>query len=79
MFTSRRGDGLYTRLYLASVDDKGNVSKPFLLPQENPLEYYDDLLYSYNTPDFTTKPVKLDEREMGRQIGSDNRTATKVR
>lgn len=79
VFTSRRGDGLYTRLYLASVDDKGNVSKPFLLPQENPLEYYDDLLYSYNTPDFTTKPVKLDEREMGRQIGSDNRTATKVR
>lgn len=79
VFTSRRGDGLYTRLYLASVDDKGNVSKPFLLPQENPLDYYDKLLDSYNTPDFTTKPVKLDEREMGRLIGSDNRTATKVR
>ena len=79
VFTSRRGDGLYTRLYLASVDDKGNVSKPFLLPQENPLDYYDKLLDSYNTPDFTTKPVKLDEREMGRQINSDNRTATKVR
>lgn len=79
VFTSRRGDGLYTRLYIASVDDKGNVSKPFLLPQENPLDYYDKLLDSYNTPDFTTKPVKLDEREMGRQIGSDNRTATKVR
>lgn len=79
VFTSRRGDGLYTRLYIASVDDKGNVSKPFLLPQENPLDYYDKLLDSYNTPDFTTKPVKLDEREMGRQISSDNRTATKVR
>lgn len=79
VFTSRRCDGLYTRLYLASVDDKGNVSKPFLLPQENPLDYYDKLLDSYNTPDFTTKPVKLDEREMGRQINSDNRTATKVR
>ena len=79
VFTSRRGDGLDTRLYIASVDDKGNVSKPFLLPQENPLDYYDKLLDSYNTPDFTTKPVKLDEREMGRQINSDNRTATKVR
>ena len=79
VFTSRRGDGLYTRLYIASVDDKGNVSKPFLLPQENPLDYCDKLLYSYKTPDFTTKPVKLDEREMGRQINSDNRTATKVR
>lgn len=56
VFTSRRCDGLYTRLYLASVDDKGNVSKPFLLPQENPLDYYDKLLDSYNTPDFTTVP-----------------------
>ena len=53
VFTSRRGNGLYTRLYLASIDDKGHVSKPFLLPQRNPKEYYDELIDSYNTPDFT--------------------------
>lgn len=28
VFSSRRDDGLYTRLYLASIDDNGNVSKP---------------------------------------------------
>ncbi len=68
VFTSRRGDGLYTRLYLACIDDKGNVSKPFLLPQRNPKKYYDELLDSYNTPDFTSKPVELDARAAGNNM-----------
>ena len=79
VFTSRRGDGLYTRLYLASIDDKGNVTKPFLLPQRNPKEYYDELIDSYNTPDFTSKPVELDARAAGNEIMSDKRISTKVR
>lgn len=79
VFTSRRGDGLYTRLYLACIDDKGNVSKPFLLSQRNPKKYYDELLDSYNTPDFTSKPVELDARAAGNEIMSDKRIPTKVR
>lgn len=79
VFTSRRGDGLYTRLYLACIDDKGNVSKPFLLPQRNPKKYYDELLDSYNTPDFTSKPVELDARAAGNEIMSDKRIPTKIR
>ena len=79
VFTSRRGDGLYSRLYLACIDDKGNVSKPFLLPQRNPKKYYDELLDSYNTPDFTSKPVELDARAAGNEIMSDKRIPTKVR
>ena len=79
VFTSRRGDGLYTRLYLACIDDKGNVSKPFLLPQRNPKKYYDELLDSYNTPDFTSKPVELDARAAGNEIMNDKRIPTKVR
>ena len=79
VFTSRRGDGLYTRLYLACIDDKGNVSKPFLLPQRNPKKYNDELLDSYNTPDFTSKPVELDARAAGNDIMSDKRIPTKVR
>ena len=79
VFTSRRGDGLYTRLYLASIDDKGHVSKPFLLPQRNPKEYYDELIDSYNTPDFASKPVELDARAAGNEIMSDKRILTKVR
>ena len=79
VFTSRRGDGLYTRLYLACVDEDGNASKPFLLPQENPYEYYDALLDSYNTPDFTSRKVEFDMRQACREIMSDKRIPTKVK
>lgn len=68
LFTSRREDGLYTRLYFSSVDEHGKATKPFLLPQQNPKEYYQRLMYSYNTPDFTSVPVKTNAREMGRKI-----------
>ena len=79
VFTSRRGDGLYTRLYLSSIDDKGHATKPFLLPQRHPKKYYDELLDSYNTPDFTSKPVDFDARSAGNEIRSDKRVETRVR
>lgn len=63
VFASRRGDGLYSNLYLASIDEQGNISKPFLLPQKNPKRYYSETRYSFNVPDFTSKPVELDTRE----------------
>ena len=34
VFSSRRGDGLYTRLYLASMDENGKISKPFSFPRK---------------------------------------------
>ena len=79
VFTSRRGNGLYTRLYLAHIDNNGNVSKPFLLPQRNPAEYYDALIDSYNTPDFTARKVEFDTRSAAREISSDERITTKVK
>jgi uncharacterized membrane protein YecN with MAPEG domain len=48
------------------------------LPQRNPKEYYRELLYSYNTPDFTSRPVKMDAREMGRRLESPKRQSTRT-
>ena len=79
VFTSRRDDGLYSRLYLACVDDKGRFSKPFMLPQRHPLEYYSESLYSFNVPDFTKTKVEFDADEAGREIQSDKRVETKVK
>lgn len=73
LFTSRRDDGLYTRIYFSSLDANGKATKPFLLPQRNPKEYYRQLLYSYNTPDFATRPLVAHPRELGRKIESDKR------
>lgn len=63
VFSSRRGDGLYTRLYLSSFGENGKATKPFLLPQRNPRKYYERLMYSYNVPDFTKSKVDFDARK----------------
>ncbi len=64
VFTSRRDDGLHTRLYISHIDEEGNATKPFMLPQENPLEYYQSLFYSYNTPHFISSEVKSSPRRL---------------
>ncbi len=63
LFTSRRDDGLYTRVYFSSIDDAGHATKPFMLPQRNPKVFYRLLLHSYNTPDFTLHKVVTDVAE----------------
>ena len=77
--SSRRGDGLYTRLYLTCIDEDGNFTKPFLLPQEEPKRYYDYSVYSYNVPDFVTAPLDIDIRQAEARITSDKRKQVKVR
>ena len=79
VFTSRRIDGLFTRLYISSVDDKGNCTKPFLLPQRNPLKYYNDLFMSYNTPDFAKDKVDVSSVSLKKAIASDIRETIGVR
>ena len=78
LFTSRREDGLYTRIYLAHIDAEGKATKPFLLPQQDPKHYYRSLLYSYNTPDFTIRRVETDAKALIKQLESDQRTTTQT-
>ena len=58
IFSSRRTNGLYTRPFIAYVDEKGETCKPFLLPQNNPLVYYKQLMFSYNIPEFMIRKVE---------------------
>ena len=62
IFSSRRDDGAFTRLYLTYFDQEGKARKPFVLPQRNPL-YYLELFKSYNIPEFTVEPVMLSPRQ----------------
>lgn len=79
VFTSRQDDGLYSRLYLASIDENGKATKPFMLPQENPHQYYDNSLYSFNTPDFIDKKIDFDSHAAVEEIISDERIKPTVR
>lgn len=79
VFTSRRDDDLYSRLYLCHIDTAGFACKPFVLPQQNPWEFYSASLDSYNTPDFTSCRVDFDSYNAGLEILSDQREETFVR
>ena len=70
---SRRDDGLYTRLYLAHLNEQGVFDKAFLLPQKNPGRYYAEQMHSYNTPDFTSGKVKIDRYDIRRMVMSPER------
>ena len=63
VFGSRREDGLYARLYVAHLDERGNASKPFLLPQEDP-DFYHSFMLSYSIPEFVKGEVKDRMREL---------------
>lgn len=65
VFSSRRLDDLYTRLYLAYFDRQGQMHKPFILPQRDP-DGYTLHLKSFNIPEFirgaiTVSPYELQE------------------
>jgi hypothetical protein len=79
VYVSKREDGMYAQLYLASIDADGKVTKPFLLPQRNPREFYRAMMHSYNVPDFTKTKVQIDAHEFRDKLISNNRTSVKIK
>jgi hypothetical protein len=78
VFSSRRIDGLYTRPYIASIDESGRVSKPFLLPQKDPA-LYESSFYSFNIPEFVSGPVQVNVREIEEKALSGRRVKFQIR
>ena len=68
VFSSRRDDGLFTRPYFCHVDQEGNVTKAFMLPQRNPRHFYRARFMSFNVPDFITAPTRFDSRQASKAI-----------
>ena len=63
IFSSRRDDGSYTRLYIAYFDRNGNAAKPFILPQKCPA-HNATRMKSYNVPEFMALPVEISKRQL---------------
>lgn len=61
VFSSRRINGLYTMPFFSYFEGDGHFSKPFLLPQGNPL-FYDLFMKSFNVPEFATSEISLNPR-----------------
>jgi len=68
-FSSKRGSGVFTRIYIAYVDKDGKVHKPIRLPQEYPT-YYESCLWTYSVPELVTEPVRVTREKLGRVVRS---------
>jgi Tol biopolymer transport system component len=72
-FSSKRRDGLFTRIYLSYFDTAGQAHPPLLVPQEDPT-FYDFCLKTYSVPELTVEPVRVSEWDMAKTVASPRRT-----
>jgi hypothetical protein len=70
VFSSKRGDGLTARPYIAYINDSGLSDKPFVLPQEDP-GFYHGFLKSFNIPEFSTEKIDLSPGKIRKLAKSD--------
>ncbi|MCQ2152161.1 MAG: hypothetical protein MJY70_03800 [Bacteroidales bacterium] len=75
IFTSRRMDGVHTRIFISYFDENGKAHKPFVLPQEDP-EHYIKTFKSYSVPEPTVEPLRQSIRQVRRIVRQDARKAT---
>ena len=69
IFSSKRDYGVFTKLYISYVDKDGNVYKPLIIPQKDPL-FYDSCLLTFNTPELVREPVKFRGEDLAAVIRS---------
>ena len=76
VFSSRRLDGLYTRLFFSYVSASGEMEKPFLLPLLQASENT-SCMKSFNIPEFVTGKVK-NESMVIRALAEQDRVGVSV-
>ena len=74
LFSSRRIDGNYTRLYLSYFDTLGNAHRPLLLPQRSPV-FYDQFFRSFNAAEWMTQSFGPDRNTLDACIRRDAQQA----
>ena len=57
-FSSKANGGIFTRTFFSYIDDSGEFSKPFILPQKDP-EYYNSLLCTFSVPELIKTPITV--------------------
>lgn len=69
-FSSRREDGIYTRVYIAYFDKHGRAHKAFLLPQKDP-EHNLLRQKSYNVPELSIDKISVSASELSKAVRKD--------
>jgi hypothetical protein len=75
VFSSKRTDGIFGKLFLSYIDSSGAEHKPIVLPQQDP-RYYESFTKSYQRPEFTTEPFKVSPADLNEIIGDTDKVIT---
>ena len=70
LFATRADDGNYTRLSMACFSSDGTLSAPLRLPQSDP-DHDEQLMLSYNIPEWLAAPVRQSRRTLTTLGGAD--------
>ena len=70
VFASKRGDGQYGKPYFCHLDENGNTTKPFVLPQKSS-RFYLNNLKSFNVPDLGNASTGMTLKDARRLFGED--------
>jgi len=70
-YSSKQQNGLFTRIYLAYIDENGQSQKSFIVPQKNPLRY-DSTIESLSFPELTTGPMRISAGQLAAAIRNSN-------
>jgi Tol biopolymer transport system component len=65
VFSSKRGDGLTSRPYLAYIESPDSIGKPFVLPQKDP-GIYGRMNKTFNRPEFVAGEIAAGPRNFYR-------------
>jgi hypothetical protein len=57
-FSSKRGDGLFSKVYFSYVDKNGKVHKPFVLSQKD-AAFYDSFVKLYQMPELVSSAIPV--------------------
>lgn len=67
VFSSKKGNPLFNRIYITYVDEKGELYKAFVVPHKDPT-FYDSYLMTYTIPELVSEPVKATGEKLVRVI-----------
>lgn len=71
VFASKRGDGQYGKPYFSHIDENGNPSKPFVLPQKSAY-FYEYNLKSFNVPDISSTETEISLKDSARMYKEES-------
>jgi hypothetical protein len=75
VFTSKRGDGIFGKLFFSYLDSNGIAHKPIVLPQRDP-RFYESFTKSYQRAEFTTAPFRVSPADLNEIIGDTSKIVT---